>query len=102
MKLHKVICYVLWGLWGIGLCLTSVSRFGLQNESEMFWKLMATYNQFVQVVSFVPVQPVFFVLDMLYRKAHGQPYYPAVVLLCSTFILWVTYISLFVRWTGGV
>ncbi|MBQ8040704.1 MAG: hypothetical protein IJ274_12720 [Lachnospiraceae bacterium] len=103
MKVHKYVCFVLWGLWGIGLSFAGVSLFCFQHNNDwLFWKIMMPYNLFIQMVSLIPVEPFFCTLAICDSKKNGQPYFSTIILFCITFLLWLAYITLYVWWTGGI
>ena len=100
---HMILCVVLWGLWGLGLCFTGVSRFVFQHNNDLlFWKIVIPYNQIVQLVSFIPLEPLFCILAICDSKKAKHPYYSAIILCVVTFLLWLMYITLYIWWTGGI
>ena len=100
---HKLLCFTLWGIWGLGLCFTGVSRFGFQHNNDLlFWEVVVPYNQVVQLVSFIPLEPLFCVLAICDSKKQKQPYNSAIVFFVITFLFWLMYAVLYVWWTGGV
>ncbi len=103
MRSHMFFCFFLWGIWGIGLCLTGASLFFYQHNNDfLFWKIMTPYNQIVQIVSLIPIEPILCILAIRESKQHNKSYFPAILLCCVTFFLWLAYITLYVHWTGGV
>ena len=102
MKIHKYLCFALWGLWGLGLCLTGISAFCFQHDNWLFWKLVVPYNILAQFVSLIPLEPIFCFWSIHDRKKAKQSYASDILLLCITALFWIAYITLYVSWTGGV
>lgn len=103
MKAHRLICFVLWGLWGIGLCFAGGSALFFQHENDwLFWRIVMPYNKITQLVSIIPIEPFFCILAICDNKKHGRSYFSTIILFCLTAFFWVTYITLYVCWTGGI
>lgn len=103
MSMHKFLCFVLWGVWGVGLCFTGASLLYFRNENHwLFWNIAFPYNRFVQLISLVPLEPIFCILTISDRKKAEQPYGLEICFSVITFLFWVMYITLSVWWTGGV
>lgn len=103
MKRHMHLCFALWGFWSVGLCLAGISLVFYQHNNDLlFWKLVVPYNSFVQIISLVPVEPIFCISAVYTSKKAMQPYLSAIILFFITLLFWVIYITLYVWWTGGI
>ena len=102
MNVHKNACRVLWALWSAGLLVTAISRFAFEHGNDfLFWKVTAPYNQFVLMLSMLPVEPILCFTAILLDRS-GKSVRTNLAYLGITGLLWLVYIALYVIWTGGV
>lgn len=101
-KLHTWYSFLLWTLWAVGLGATALSRFQYLHENDrLFWDFVLPYNEIIQILSYVPVAPILFLIALAENKKENKKGWPTILLFLFTAAYWVAYITCFIRWTEG-
>lgn len=99
-KIHTWFSFLLWTLWAVGLGATALSRFEYAHENQrLFWDFVLPYNDIVHIISYIPIAPVLFLLTWGKSKQAGKRCKKTVFLFLLTGVLWLVYLSLYIRWT---
>ena len=103
---HKYVCLIQWTAWFIGIVLTWIWRFVPGFDTyDFFFEVVDPYVMPVMCVSLIPVEPVLFigVVIQAFRRKLEEEKLPVHFLLFAAHIaLFLTFLMLFVAWTGGV
>ena len=99
-RLHTWYSILLWVLWAVGMSTTAISRFQYFHENEkLFWDFVLPYNEIIQIISYVPVAPILFLIALTESKKENKKGWPTVFLFLFTAAYWVAYLTCFIRWT---
>lgn len=99
-KIYAWYCFVLWGLWSVGLGATAISKFRFLHENQaLFWDFVLPYNDILHIISYIPIAPILFLIAFVQNKRANQRNGRTVFLFLLTALLWLVYLSLYIRWT---
>ena len=100
-RLHFWYSLLLWVLWAVGMSTTALSRFQYFHENErLFWDFVLPYNEIIQMISYVPVAPILFLIALFESKKQSKKsYWLTILLFLFTAAYWVAYLTCFIHWT---
>lgn len=106
-KIHLYTCYVLWGLWAIGMLLIGIlPLITLFNGDDnfFFWYIVEPYNSIVILLSLIPIEPIMFIITLIIETLEWtkKSFFTIVLPFIITIVMWFVYICVFVMGTGGV
>lgn len=96
-KLHRKYCLVIWSAWFLEILLIVIYK--VTAFQLIFDITVVPLNRLLATFSFLPIEPVLFVLEIVALKkknANKKQYTNAVVFFILNAFFWIIYIMLFI------
>lgn len=106
-KVHLYTCFILWGLWLIGVLLVGLNILiviCIGDVPFLFFNIVYPYNLLLLLLSLIPIEPIMFIIALILEipKWTKKSFLTVVLPFIITFVMWNAYIAVFILGTGGV
>jgi hypothetical protein len=79
---------------------TAISRFQYGHENQkLYWDFVIPYNNIVQIVSWIPILPLLFLMTAAENKINSRRNWPYALLFVLASLCRMGYMVYFIQWT---